>query len=110
MQAPCLFVQYKDLTGDPLVEYDVLLALANNLELHEESIKGPGLQSLRDRAAVYREHLVAAMLTMGREDPSQCAVCLEDINVKQPTQVADGFKPRLVVLPCVSSWLCHGLE
>ncbi|KAL0029678.1 hypothetical protein WJX79_001779 [Trebouxia sp. C0005] len=33
---------YKDYTGDPLVEFDVLLALANNLELHEESMPGPG--------------------------------------------------------------------
>lgn len=38
-------MQYKDYTGDPLVEFDVLLALANNLELHEESMPGPDLQS-----------------------------------------------------------------
>lgn len=98
-----LAVQYKDSTGDPLVEFDVLLALANNLELHEESWEGPGLQSLRDRAAIYRRHLVSAMTAgMGREEPTQCAVCLEDIDAKQATLVSEGYNPRLVVLPC-----CH---
>ena len=95
-------MQYKDYTGDPLVEFDVLLALANNLELHEESMPGPGLQSLRDRAAIYRQHLITAMTSTGREEPTQCAVCLEDIDAKQATKVSGGYSPRLVVLPC-----CH---
>jgi hypothetical protein len=95
-------MQYKDYTGDPLVEFDVLLALANNLELHEESMPGPGLQSLRDRAAIYRQHLITAMTSNGREEPTQCAVCLDDIDVKQATKVSAGYSPRLVVLPC-----CH---
>ena len=95
-------MQYKDYTGDPLVEFDVLLALANNLELHEESMSGLGLQSLRDRAAVYRQHLITAMTSNGREEPTQCAVCLDDIDAKQATKVSAGYSPRLVVLPC-----CH---
>lgn len=111
MNVPPLALQYKDFTGDPLVEFDVLLALANNLELHEESWEGPGLQSLRDRAAVYRRHLVSAMIAgMGREEPTQCAVCLEDIDAKQATLVSEGYNPRLVVLPCVSPWLCCQVE
>ncbi|KAL0021637.1 hypothetical protein WJX77_002795 [Trebouxia sp. C0004] len=63
-------VKCKDYTGDPLVEIDILLALANNLELHEESMPGPGLQSLRDRAAIYRQHLITAMSSTGREEPT----------------------------------------
>lgn len=94
-------LQYKDLAGDPLVEFDVLLALANNLELHEESTKG--LQSLRDRAGIYREHLVVSMIArMGRNEPKECAVCLEEIDAKQPTLISEGYDQRLVVLPC-----CH---
>ena len=89
----CFLAQYKDLTGDPLVEFDVLLALANNLEFHEESMKGPGLQSLRDRAATYREHLIAAMGAMGREKPTECAVCLEKIDAKQATKVLEDTRP-----------------
>ena len=93
-------VQYKDLTGDPLVEFDVRMALANNLEL---TWPGPGDQSLRDRAAVYRQHLITAMQSgSGREEPTQCAVCLSEIDAKQATLVSDGYNPRLVVLPC-----CH---
>ena len=97
-----MLLQYKDLAGDPLVGFDVLLALSNNLELHEESTKGPGLQNLRDRAAVYRQHLVVAMIGDGREEPTDCAVCLEHIDVKEPTLISEGYTKRLVVLPC-----CH---
>ncbi|DBA95143.1 TPA: hypothetical protein ACH3X1_015697 [Trebouxia sp. C0004] len=98
-------VKCKDYTGDPLVEIDILLALANNLELHEESMPGPGLQSLRDRAAIYRQHLITAMSSTGREEPTQCAVCLEDIDARQATRVSGGYNPRLVILPC-----CHMLD
>ena len=100
----------QDYTGDPLVEFDVLLSPANNLELHEESMPGPGLQSLRDRAAIYRQHLITAMTSNGREEPTQCAVCLDDIEVKQATKVSAGYRRRLVVLPCVPSWLCSAVE
>lgn len=85
-----------------MVEFDIFLSLSNNLELHEENQKGPHSQHLRGRAAVYRQHLVVAMIAEGREEPTECAVCLETVDVKQPTQVSEGFEPRLVVLPC-----CH---
>ena len=85
---------------DPLVEFDILLALSNNLELHEETRQGS--QDLRNRAAVYREHLIVSMVKSGRDEPKQCAVCLEELDAKQPSLLETGLKPRIVVLPC-----CH---
>ena len=95
-----VILQCKGYAADELVEFDILLALSNNLELHEESTTAS--QALRDRAAVYRQHLITAMIGMGRQEPTECAICTDTINAKAPTQIAEGFKHRLVVLPC-----CH---
>lgn len=66
-------------------------------------------QSLRDRAAVYRQHLVAAMLGLLREEFTECSVCLNSTNMKEVTQLPDGHQPR-VVLSCVPSWMCNGIK
>lgn len=77
-----------------------MLALCNSLELHEGRAQPTGAQEWRDWAAVYREHLLLCMSRTGREAPTECAVCLKDLDPKQPSQLSKGLEPRITVLPC----------
>jgi len=87
-------VQYARLTGRPRYEQRVLLALSNTFEYHETARRQ---QSVRDKAAIYRQHLYAAAPNLVQP---QCALCRGAMKLLEPTRVARGLGKRITVLPC----------
>ncbi len=86
--------QYASLTGRPRYEQRVLLALSRTSEYHETAKRQ---QSLRDKAAIYRQHLYTAAPSLAQP---QCAVCRGAMKLLEPTRVAYGLDKRITVLPC----------
>ncbi|KAL0056054.1 hypothetical protein WJX82_007240 [Trebouxia sp. C0006] len=87
-------ILYASLTGRPRYEQRVLLALSNTFEYHETARRQ---QSVRDKAAIYRQHLYAAAPNLAQP---QCAMCRDAMKLLEPTRVAHGLGKRLTVLPC----------
>lgn len=87
-------LQYASLTGKPRYEQRVLSALSMTFEYHQTARRQ---QSVRDKAAIYRQHLCAAAPNLAQP---QCAMCQGAMKLLEPTRVAHGLERRISVLPC----------
>ena len=79
----------------------VCQVLANLSNLAEETARAGGgevADAAAGRAAEYRRRLFEALAAVMREPPGQCAVCLDEIRVGEPSD--RGREGRLIVLRC----------
>jgi len=81
-------MQYIDTAGrDVDVLEDVLAvlrSLANMCQMHP-AVGEPAGQEWHDKAAVYRQHVIAVLKRMGRSVPARCALCHKALNADKAT-------------------------
>ena len=56
-----------------------LCSLANMCQMHP-AVGEPDGQEWHDKAAVYRQHVIAVLKRMGRSVPTRCAICHKTLN------------------------------
>ncbi len=107
-----VFMQYLDEVGGYLDEVGrgpevlevlednlaLLRSLANMCQVHPASGEHGG-QEWHDKAAVYRQHVIAVLKRLGRSVPSKCGLCHKALNADKAT---DRMTPwsALIVQEC----------
>ncbi len=76
----------------------LLRSLANMCQVHPASGEHGG-QEWHDKAAVYRQHVIAVLKRLGRSVPSKCGLCHKTLNADKAT---DRMTPwsALIVQQC----------
>ncbi len=113
-------VQYVDELGHEMDTTDsselmedtlgLLRALANMCQMHP-AVTQLGGEEWHDKAAVYRQHVIAVMKRMGHSVPAKCAVCHKALNADKATHSMSPMSASIVQecghivhMMCLLSW------